>query len=276
MTDIPELSPFDGMEDSKREKNRLIISETFLRTFDLRKFLLNNVFGSHFEDEQDGRIIEIENEAELLKVIVQNLKAKQYIGVGVGGLYISTDIDGDTEYVLLYKRYHEPENQVWSMLGGSSKIHEKIEDTLQRKISRITRIPKDSIVVKDIIRANNHEENDFHFMSPAFYVDIKNPKSYLCWGDRKNKNGRKREVLIISEVADFLKLGKSTYDEPLLAWVPVSMINGETVDEDGDGLFSFTTLSAVERHLTIRDATSQIVNAAELVKSYKDWRIRKV
>ena len=271
----PNLSHFPKSRDNKRN-NLLQISDEYARTFNLKNFLLENVLGSDFEEEHEGREIIIDSGEKLLQVIIHNLKAKEYIGVGVGGLYISTDIDDHLEYALLYKRYHPPEDQMWSMLGGSSKIHEKIEDTLQRKISRITNISKDAIVVKDIIRANNHDESDFHFMSPAFYVDIINIKAYLCWGNQKDKKGKKRQVTIIKDVKDFDKIGTSTYEKPHLAWVPVSMITGEFVDSDGEGLFSFTTLSAVERHLTIREATSQIVNAAELVKSYKDWRIRKI
>ena len=271
---VTDLSQFN-IHSSSRRTNKLTIEDDFLQQFDLREFLLKDVLGENFEMEHNGEEVSINSYEELLKTIVKYLKARKYIGVGVGGVYIREDISENKEYVLLYKRYHEPENQVWSILGGSSKIHEKIEDTLVGKISRITGVSKDVIKVKDIIKANNHEESDFHFLSPAFYVDITNTNPYLYWGSRGNgkRYAKKRKVEIISSLNDFKKIGTSTYANPLLAWVPVEMINGHQTDEEGDNIFSFTTIQAIERHNHIRKATLQIVNATESIKSYKDWRI---
>lgn len=260
--------------EMKQNINELNISDSFIKGFDLRSFLIDYVLGGNFESGNEGITINISTNDDLLKIIVDYLKSKKYIGVGVGGVYI-TDIDSEP-HVLLYKRYHEPENQMWSILGGSSKIHEKIENTLIRKINRITNISKDSIQVRDIIRANNHEEETFHYLSPAFYVDIKNPTTYLYWGNQKNKNGRKRKVEIIRNASDFNVLGESTYEKPLLAWVPVKMIDGHLIDSDGDQVFTFTTIQALESHRYIYGETMKVVKAAETVisvKSYQDWRV---
>jgi ADP-ribose pyrophosphatase YjhB (NUDIX family) len=281
---MPNLPSFPtGKDDElKGQMNCLNITEKFKEEFDLRTFLIESVLGRNFESEQNGVTITIKNNDDFLKTIITYLKAKKYIGVGVGGVYIKDKITGardNEEYVLLYKRYHEPENQRWSILGGSSKMHENIEDTLVQKTCRITNVSKDSVVVKDIIKANNHDEQDFHFLSPAFYMDILNPSAYLYWGAQKNKYGRKREVKIIKGLDDFSVIGHSTYEEPLLAWVPVKMINGELTDEDGEPIFSFTTVQAIKCHCHIREATlgleaatQQVVKVTEKIKAYQDWR----
>lgn len=269
-----QLSKFntDGNNISQN-KNTLIISENFKQSFDLHSFLVEHILGDDFELKNEGIQIDINSIEDLIKIIVDHLKSKKYIGVGVGGVYIH-NIESKPS-VLLYKRYHEPENQQWSILGGSSKIHEKIEDTLIRKINRLTNISRDSISVKDIIRANNHDEQTFHYLSPAFYVDIKNPNTYLYWGNQTNKKGNKKKVEIINNVDDFNKLGESTYKNPLLAWVPVKMITGELTDTDGDQIFSFTTIQAIESHRHIYNETLKVVQATETVKSYSDWRLGK-
>lgn len=269
------LSKFDmSSSETEQKKNELNISDGFIEEFDLRSFLLEYVLGSDFESGNEGVSVDIKTNDDLLKIIVDKLKSRKYIGVGVGGVYIYNI--GSEPHVLLYKRYHEPESQMWSILGGSSKLHEKIEDTLIRKISRITNISQDAIRVRDIIRANNHDEPDFHYLSPAFYVDIKNPKAYLYWGDVKPKKDNKKKVEIIKKAEDFNSLGESTYKDPLLAWVPVKLINGDLTDSDGDQLFSFTTIQALESHRYIYDETMKVVRAAETVKSFQDWRVRSL
>lgn len=272
MSNNGALSKFASDAGNKvQSNNKLSISEGYKESFNLRSFLLQHVLGNNFESCRQGLVIEIKSDEDLIKTIVEQVKSKKYIGVGVGGVYIK-EINSE-QHVLLYKRYHEPENQMWSILGGSSKMHEKIEDTLIRKISRITNISKDSIRVKDIIRANNHEETTFHYLSPAFYVEIKTPTTHLYWGDQTNKNGKKKKVEIIKTSSDLLELGESTYENPLLAWVPVKMIDGQLLDSDGDQIFSFTTIQALESHRRIYDETSKVVKAAETIKSYQDWRV---
>lgn len=269
-----QLSKFNTDDNNiSQNKNTLNISENFIQLFDLHSFLVEHILGHDFELKYEGKQIDINSTEDLVKIIVEHLKSKKYIGVGVGGVYIH-NIESEPS-VLLYKRYHEPENQQWSILGGSSRIHEKIEDTLIRKINRLTNISRDSISVKDIIRANNHDEQTFHYLSPAFYVDIKNPNTYLYWGNQTNKKGNKKKVEIINHVDDFSKLGESTYKNPLLAWVPVKMITGDLTDIDGDQIFSFTTIQAIESHRHIYDETLKVVQATETVKSYRDWRLGK-
>lgn len=257
-------------ENVAKSKNSLEISDEFLQKFDLKNFLKENVIGSEFFSKNDSRIIKIETIDDLIKTIIDFFESKKYVGVGVGGVYI-LDIE-NKPHVLLYKRYHEPENQVWSILGGSGKLQEKIEDTLKRKISRITSVPKDSIDVKDIILVNNHQESGFHYLSPAFYVEIINPTTYLCW---KSQRKNRKKISVIKNVSDFQRLGKSTYENTLLAWVPIEMIDGQVEDEKGNQIFSFTTIQAIRKHRYIYNETSKLIDAANKVGKYKEWRVGK-
>jgi len=256
------------------------ISLDYEKSFDLIKFL-KVVWTESPETEKIGHKIEINNDEQLINFLVRHLKSKKYIGVGVGGIFIPTVTirEPEDEYVLLYKRYHEPEKQVWSIPGGSSQIYENIETTLSKKISRLTGISQGSIEVKDIIIANNHheEENQFHYLSPAFYVNIKNLNRYLFWGNQANDAaGKKRNVSIIDAVSDFKIIEESTYEKPKLAWVKVSIIKDDCLDENGTPLFSYTTLEAIERHERIRNASKRISAAAKEVESYTDWRLKSV
>ena len=227
---------------------------------------------------------------QLLDVIVNKWKAKKYIGVGVGGVYICKEINKrkkEDEYVLLYKRYHEPENQLWSILGGSSVFENTIEETLKDKISAITHIDRDAIIVKDIIKANNHRQRSgeatFHYLSPSYYIDITNPASKLVWGNRTVSEG-KIHVDIIDSLSDFDEIGESRKDDIPLAWVLVDLITNAATASDGKPLFAFTTLEALNSHQTIRKtaeqmtaqmnvATKQISLTVDTISSYKDWRI---
>lgn len=273
-----ELSTFPNQAKTPTEiqVNYNLIQE-FQESFNLKDFL-DSIWKNSLESDKLGATIDIKNYDTLVEFLVRHLKSKNYIGVGVGGVFTRSDIlRGNLELVLLYKRYHEPENQVWSMLGGSSQIHERIEDTLRRKINRLTNIPQDCIEVKDIIRANNHEERDkFHYLSPAFYYKLKSISRYLYWGKQSKPNDEAREVLIIEDLNAFSTIDQSTYKEPILAWVPVSLINDDHVDTSGRPLFSYTTCQAIERHCSIREASSKILDAAKAVAKYDDWRISTV
>lgn len=281
-----------GIEDDNlKEIYNLQISSELLTDFDLRIFIEKYVLANSFHTADNGKEnITIENYDQLLELIIKKWKAKKYIGVGVGGVYISEGINKrkkDDEYVLLYKRYHEPENQLWSILGGSSVFSDTIEDTLKGKISDITQIDRDAINVKDIIKANNHRQRSgeemFHYLSPSYYVQIMNPTSKLSWGTSEVPKG-KIGVSIIDSLDDFEGIGESKKDNICLAWVQVDLIKNDAVDDKGKPIFSFTTLEALNSHRIIRDttkqmkeqikvATTQINSTAKTISSYRDWRI---
>lgn len=270
------------------ELYNLEVSEDFLHSFDLVVFLKNYVLADSFHSTNYENI-SIDNYDQLLDVIVKKWKAKKYIGVGVGGVYIKNGIskrNTEEEYVLLYKRYHEPENQLWSILGGSSVFANKIEDTLKDKISAITHIDRDAISIKDIIRANNHRqrsgESEFHYLSPSYYVEITNPASKLSWGLKKAPKG-KIHVEIIDSLDDFDEVGESVKENIRLAWVKVDLVTNEAIDSEGKPIFAFTTLEALGSHHIIREttkqmetqikaATQQMKLAEKTISSYKDWR----
>lgn len=269
-----ELDTMMVNETTDQQKN-YALDDGYLKTFVLGDFL-ETIWKNSPESDKFGINIVINSEDKLIEFLVRHLKSKRYIGVGVGGVFIYKKLSGSTEFVLLYKRYHEPENQVWSMLGGSSKIHEKIEDTLKRKIGRLTGMPEDSIEIKDIIRANNHNErNKFHYLSPAFYCELKSISRHLYWDGRSKpkEKDNARKVHKIEKLADFNTIGNSTYDDPMLAWVPITLINEDQLDADERPYFSSTTCKAIERHLCIKKASETILEAAKSVSKYEDWRI---
>ena len=268
-----EMYPKGKLAESKESKIDFLIDEKFKNNFDLEFFLKKCVADEEYM-KRNKTSRKISSDKELIDFIIGNLQAKKYIGVGVGGVYIENI--HSNECVLLYKRYHEPEDQMWSILGGSSKIHEGIEETLKKKISRITKISRDAIEVQDIIRANNHEETDFHYLSPAFYVDIKNLSSYLYWDENVVEGDKRKKVEIIEKVDDLLALGKSTYENPLLAWVPTKIIYTRNGSANRKRLFAFTTVKAIEMHNNICEETKKIVDATENLKSYKSWRIKNL
>lgn len=191
----------------------LHINDEFQKSFELEKFLNDYVLVNSFlTTGMEKEKIHIENYEQLFEIIIRKAKATKYIGVGVGGVYIQSGIDKekkDDEYVLLYKRYHEPENQQWSILGGSCTYANKIEDTLKDKISIITTIDKDAITVKGIIKVNNHRqragENQFHYLSPSYYVKITNPKEKLNW---EKKIVEKKELLLLKRLMNLMTLIK--------------------------------------------------------------------
>lgn len=265
----PHMPKFEK-ENMQKFQYSLEISEELLQEFDLKSFLEKIIMDSEFFSKKNSKKIKIETIDDLIRIIIECYESKKYVGVGVGGVYI-LDIE-NKPHVLLYKRYHEPEDQVWSILGGSGKLQEKIEDTLKRKISKITSVPKDLIDVKDIILVNNHQESGFHYLSPAFYVEIINPTKYLYW--KGKKNGRKK-ITVIKNVGDFQKLGKSTDKNILLAWVPIEMIDGEVEGDKGNQIFSFTTIHAIRKHRYIYNETSKLIDAANKVGKYKEWRVGK-
>lgn len=268
----------------------LHISDKFLKSFDLTVFLANYVLANSFHPtgKEKEKII-IENYDQLLEIIIKKWKAKKYIGVGVGGVYIRDGINkhrSEDEYVLLYKRYHEPEDQQWSILGGSSVFAKKIEDTLKDKISAITKIDRDAISVKDIIKANNHRqrsgEDEFHYLSPSYYVEITNPASKLSWGNKKVAPGKKI-VAIVDSLDDFDEIDQSKKDNVCLAWVKVDLVTSEAIDSDGKPIFAFTTVEALNSHRIIRNTTKQMTAQLEAatmqmhltektINSYRDWR----
>lgn len=290
MSKNTDLIQIDTAEDAVDEFYNLQISEEFLQSFDLKVFLTDYVLANSFHPTgNEKEEIIIENYDQLLDIIIKKWKAKKYIGVGVGGVYISNGINKhkhEEEYVLLYKRYHEPEDQLWSILGGSSVFANKIEDTLKDKISAITHIDRDAISVKDIIKANNHRqrsgEAEFHYLSPSYYVEITNPASKLCWGTQKVPKG-KIAVDIIDSLEDFEEIGESKKDSICLAWVKVDLVTKDAIDSDGKPIFAFTTLEALNSHRSIRNTTNQMtaqIEAATMqmkltektISSYRDWR----
>jgi ADP-ribose pyrophosphatase YjhB (NUDIX family) len=275
-----------GKNDKASEKTyNLKLSEEFVEKFDLEYFIKDYVLADSFHDSSNPEDnIEIGNYDQLLNVIKDKWKAKKYIGVGVGGVYIRKDINpngNDDEFVLLYKRYHEPENQLWSILGGSCSYGEHIEDTLKEKIWKITRIDREAITVKDIIKANNHiesrEENDiFHYLSPSYYVEINSVTKRLYW---KGKSNGRKKVVIITKIGDLDKIGESKMDNICLAWVKVDLITHEANDSRGNLIFAYTTLEAIKCHVHIRNETknmqNQINQVTDTIKNYQDWRMVK-
>lgn len=286
-----DLIQIETAENAIEESYNLQVSSEFLASFDLQVFLKQYVLADSFRPtNKEKEDIIISDYNQLLDVIINKWKAKKYIGVGVGGVYICKEINmlqPNDEYVLLYKRYHEPENQLWSILGGSSVFNNTIEDTLKDKIAAITHIDRDAITVKDIIKANNHRQHSgeatFHYLSPSYYIDITSPASKLSWGKKKDPKG-KIQVAIIDSLSDFEDIDESKKDNIRLAWVRVDLITNTAIDSDGKPLFAFTTLEAINSHQTIRKTTEQMTAQLELattqvnltaktISLYRDWRI---
>lgn len=279
---------YKGENDKSSDRTyNLKLSDKFVEEFDLELFIRDYVLADSFHGSSNWEDnIEIGSYDQLLNVIKDKWKAKKYIGVGVGGVWIKNDIipnGNDDEFVLLYKRYHEPENQLWSILGGSCSYGEHIEDTLKEKICGITRIDKEAITVKDIIKANNHienrEENDvFHYLSPSYYVEINSYAKWLYWKGKGKGNGRKK-VEIITKIGDLDKIGESKKDNIRLAWVKVDLITHEANDSRGNLIFAYTTLEAIKCHVHIRNETknmqNQINQVTDTIKNYQDWRMVK-
>lgn len=291
MTKNTDLIQIDTTENNILDEfYDLHISDEFLKSFNLPVFLANYVLANSFHPtgKEKEKII-ITNYDQLLEIIIKKWKAKKYIGVGVGGVYIRDGINkhmSEEEYVLLYKRYHEPEDQQWSILGGSSVFAKKIEDTLKDKISAITKIDRDAINVKDIIKANNHRqrsgEDEFHYLSPSYYVEITNPGSKLSWGNKTVPQGKKA-VAIVDSLDDFDEIDQSKKDNICLAWVKVDLVTNEAIDSEGKPIFAFTTVEALNSHRIIRNTTKQMTAQLEAatmqmhitektISSYKDWR----
>ncbi len=291
----------DNSESEFEKYYELDIEPEFMNTFDLTEFLQKYVLEGSFHSAETEQIC-IRGYDDLCNLILNKWKAKAYIGVGVGGVYIKNinQKEYDKEYVLLYKRYHEPENQLWSILGGSSKFGCNIEDTLKDKIAAIINVSRDTVIVKDIIKENNHQPGSgqpfFHYLSPSYYVEIENINSILTWKNEskrsvgknksyKGKNIGKKYVYIIDSIEQFADIEESKFDDIKLAWVAVDIINNEAVDSEDNPLFAFTALGALKRHRSIRNSTreidnqlntaiSQIKNTSKVVTSYKDWRIK--
>ncbi len=199
---------------------------------------------------------------ELSDEIIKLMAGQRFIGVGVGGLYIRNDILEDgREYVLLYKRYHDPENNLLSIIGGSGKLFEDIKETLKKKFNKITNVNFEDITIGNVIKVNNHQkENKYHYLSPSYYIDIKNPENSLMWGIPQDTTDIRKRVYIVkipkidnSNVditedeknkgiigLNTIKDLKSTFERPLLFWFPIDKIS------NNGGLFAFTTREAIK------------------------------
>ena len=268
---VPAVLEEDNKSDLLNIKEYLHVDEDYNGQFNVETFLINKILNRKqiaLEKKQLG----VKNDEELIQLILNSLKAKKYIGVGVGGLFIK-EID-DVDYVLLYKRYHEPEFGMWSLLGGSGELGKEIEQTLKNKIYRITGIPTEAIMVNDIIRVNNHTGEDYQYLSPTFYVHIKSIEARLCW--TRGNQGSKKRVKKIDSLEALSRLKQSTSEKPLLAFVKLDLINDTNLYK-GNQLFAFTALRAVEAHKKIRSKLSKVNGAAEQIKdftqNYQDWRI---
>ncbi|HBS88841.1 MAG: hypothetical protein A2W91_01145 [Bacteroidetes bacterium GWF2_38_335] len=122
----------------------------------------------------------LENKYEkVIETIIESYKAKKYIGVGVGCVLLNED----NNKVLLYKRYKNPEKDKWSMPGGGAKLKKQVEDVALDELTFITGIKffpnqKNKNFKLKLLKVTNHYPNtntglDYHYVSPAFYIDIK-------------------------------------------------------------------------------------------------------
>ncbi len=206
---------------------------------------------------------------------IENIRGIRFIGVGVGGLYIRSDILEDKrEYVLLYKRYHDPEEGLLSIIGGSGVLFENIEKTLKDKFSRITKVNIEDIKVGNVIKVNNHQEDhNYHFVSPSYYIEVNNPSSSLIWGKIK-KNEDTRKLVYIAKIVDEgihsesitederkrgiiqlkeLNNMQSTYKDPLLVWFPVDEIKTHGI------YFAFTTKEAIKSYISTQRKFNKVI-----------------
>lgn len=283
-TDVPAFpsdikkSEKDTMSATKgnaEEKLNYSLSDEYIERFDLNMFL-KRIWDESLPANKTfkGTTFRISTDDDLIKFLVMHMKAKKYIGVGVGGIFIKS-IQGK-DYLLVYKRYHEPENQVWSMLGGSSIVSETIEDTLKRKIVSITKVRdlEPEIVITSIIRANNHlVKNDYHYLSPAYYYVIKDIEHYFYFQriDQKPTASEQRKCIYITDsYKDLDKIGESEEKDPKLAWFPVNEIKKKS--HAGIRYFSTNTVNAVDRHKEIYKESHDIYDAAERISTTIDWR----
>ena len=259
----------------EEEKVNYHLSSEYIQSFDLEGFL-KKLWDESLSANRTfiGTRSIIESDDDLIEFLVTHMKAKKYIGVGVGGIFIKS-IEG-TNYLSVYIRYHEPENQVWSMLGGSSVVSETIEDTLKRKIVNITKVKslEPEIVITSIIRANNHlVRNEFHYLSPAYYYVIKDMEHYFYYQRINQKppvNEQRKRIYIINTYEELDGIGDSQESEPILAWFPVNKIKKKS--HGSIRYFSMNTVNAIERHKQIYKESNDIYDAATRISSTIDWR----
>lgn len=245
---------FTGLPDVNNDE---VLSECT----ELIKILTNN----HYLSNINGNI---ENVDDVIKLLVNEVKSHHYIGVGVGGLFIKC-IKKQKEYALLYKRYKEPEKDMFSIIGGSGSLYQNIEISLKNKFVFYLGVQYDEVMVKDIICVNNHMVKDnFHYLSPSYYVDVKNIDSYLYWETSKKKsskdktNGQKKVAVVtdINELRD-LYAEETSKEKPLLAWVSLELIE----KNDNSKYFSFTTRQAVEKHMKTKKKNNDILEKIKII-----------
>lgn len=268
MTTLPNLTGFDSGKKqpvelelpndvcSLFEKNKLTQN-----CIDLIKCLLN--CGELQAKDVRGKANTIMKEQDVINLLLEKSKSHDYIGVGVGGVLISTEVvrNGNNkgkEFVLLYKRYHAPEDGLFSIVGGSVSWGEFVESALKKKFQSITKIQENDVEVRKVIRVNNHMNRDisnpYHYLSPAFYVALNGkPEKYLSWGDSRRK-GNKMDVLVISSEEDLEKAFNlvSTKDKPCLAWVLIDLISDYT------DYFTYTTQEAIQVHKELQEERNKL------------------
>lgn len=253
------LNKEEFLSDNEPKSGLNYIDSVFSERFDLKKLI--KYIESDFDVMRNG--IKINSYESLVDYIIDN--ADHSIKVGVGGLYIN-----EFNEVLLYRRDKAPEKDKWSIIGGRGVKFDSIQDTLLNKFSKITQIDKDDILIGDVIRVNNHydkKKKDFHYVSPSFYVEIRNIDDYLI---RETESDLSYEKKVVYEFnSDGFKNKYSTIDNYVLSWVPISVI----LNKDYRGLFTSTTLNAIKSHIALSDNINHIVGH---INSYSRLKFEKL
>lgn len=203
------------------------------------------------------------------------------VDVGVGGLCISNiEWSGKKiESVLMYKRYKDPEINQWSLLGGHVSIYNTCEDTLKKKIKKLTSnvIQERDIEIQDIITVVNHFDKfkHFHYVSPQYYVAIK--QNVLNSFALSSKIEKKERRIVVFDTSTKLKNSMkkhyddySTKEQPLLAWITLDVFR-ELNETEREQIFIHTTIEAINAHNKLHQHLSDIQKDIEL---YKSWHIK--
>jgi len=196
---------------------------------------------------------------DIVKIIIDAYKARQYVGVGVGCWLVNREKDK----VLLYKRNKDPESNKWSIPGGGVKYGCSVQEIVKMELRNIAKInlfnyhERDDYSIK-VLRITNHYPHlpapkdgkvEYHYVSPAFLIDIKDSSS--LWLDlEKNIPYNSGVVFKDFEAEKISKVGKGQYE---LKWAPISSWNEN------------------EMTITTNAAKKAYADYVSSIKSYKDF-----
>ncbi|WP_321374422.1 hypothetical protein [uncultured Draconibacterium sp.] len=214
--------------------------------------VVNEIFKGFFNSKEN---ILINDTKDLIDLIIKTRESKDYIGVGVGGLYVN-----NKDEVLVYYRTDSPEKHKWSIIGGSGTYRKDIETTLREKFQTKANIPLQNVDVIALVRVTNHtnensginnNEGEFHFLSPAYIIDITN-----C-------NERLNEIPKLTKKKDIQAPKTSGSSERFICrFVKINKI------QQYPEFFTYTTRAAVQSYQREKNNIHHIIERIDNISSY--------